>query len=274
MGSKIHEQVRERYGDFARRGGLGGCCATSCCGGNQTAQHVSTSMGYSSDELSAIPDGANLGLGCGNPVALASIQPGDTVVDLGSGGGIDCFLAARKTGPEGRVIGVDMTPEMLERARHNAGKGGYANVEFREGQIESLPLEDASVDVVLSNCVINLSPDKPRVFQEIMRVLKPGGKVFVSDLMLLRPLPWFARRSVSLYVGCVAGAMIKNDYLAAMRDAGLGEVAVLGEAAYSLDVLENDPSLARAVRLLRWVPGVAGIADSVVSVKVSAVKAG
>lgn len=273
MGTKIHEQVRARYGAFARQGGLGGCCAPPCCGGNKTAEKVGAAMGYTGEDLAAIPEGANLGLGCGNPVALAAITPGDTVVDLGSGGGIDCFLAARETGPTGRVIGVDMTPEMLARARRNAERGGYANVEFREGQIESLPVEDASVDVVISNCVVNLSPDKPRVFREIVRVLKPGGRVFISDLMLLRPLPWFARRSVSLYVGCVAGAMIKEDYLAAMRAAGLADVRVVGEAAYSLDVLENDPSLRRAVRLLRWVPGVSGIAGSVVSVKVAAAKA-
>lgn len=272
----IQEQVRERYGEFARKGGIaggGGCCGkTSCCGGNETATNIGVSMGYSADELGELPEGANLGLGCGNPVALASIQPGDTVVDLGSGAGIDCFLASKKTGPEGRVIGIDMTPDMLLKARQNAARGGYTNVEFREGTIEALPLDDNSVDVIISNCVVNLSPDKPAVFREAMRVLKPGGRVFISDLMLLRPLPWFAKRSVSLYVGCVAGAMLKTDYLAAMQGAGLRDVTVLGEASYSLDVLENDPALRRAIRLLRWIPGAAGIANSVVSVKVSATK--
>lgn len=273
----IQEQVRERYGEFARKGGIGGgasCCGkTSCCGGNDTATNIGVSMGYSADELGELPEGANLGLGCGNPVVLASIQPGDTVVDLGSGAGIDCFLASKKTGPEGRVIGIDMTPDMLLKARQNAARGGYTNVEFREGTIEALPLEDNSVDVIISNCVVNLSPDKPAVFREAMRVLKPGGRVFISDLMLLKPLPWFAKRSVSLYVGCVAGAMLKTDYLAAMQGAGLSDVKVLGEASYSLDVLENDPTLRRAIRILRWIPGAAGIADSVVSVKVSATKA-
>lgn len=264
----IQDQVRDRYGAFARKGGIGG--GGGCCCGNQTARNIGVSVGYSTDELAALPEGANLGLGCGNPVALASIRPGDTVVDLGSGAGIDCFLASKKVGESGHVIGVDMTPDMLAKARANAERGGYTNVEFREGTIEALPLEDNSVDVIISNCVVNLSPDKPAVFREAMRVLKPGGRVFISDLMLLKPLPWIARRSVSLYVGCVAGALLKSDYLAAMQGAGLTEVQVLGEAAYSLDVLENDPTLRRAIRLLRWIPGVSGIANTVVSVKVSA----
>ena len=167
-----------------------------------------------------IPEGANLGLGCGNPVALASLRPGETVLDLGSGGGIDCFLAARKVGPEGRVIGVDMTAEMIHLARENAQKSGLKNVEFRLGEIENLPLEDGSVDAVISNCVINLSTDKERVFREIYRVLKPGGRMMVSDIVLDGELPAKVKDSVAAYTGCIGGALKRDDYLAAIVKAG------------------------------------------------------
>src|SRR5439155_2783507 len=175
-------------------------------------------------DAAAIPEGADLGLGCGNPLADAGVKPGETVLDLGSGGGIDCFLAAREVGPGGHVIGVDMTPAMIERARANAVKSGVTNVEFRLGEIEHLPVADGSIDLVISNCVINLSPDKPAVFREALRALKPGGRLAVSDLVLTRPLSQQARNDVELYVGCVAGALLKDEYLDAMRSAGFGAV--------------------------------------------------
>lgn len=235
----IRTIVREKYGAIAE-GKASGCCGPatdsgSGCGcGCGSADGVLAEIGYSSEQAAAIPAGANLGLGCGNPIAYAELKPGETVLDLGSGAGIDCFLAAREVGPAGRVIGVDMTPSMIERARANATKGDFPRVEFRLGEIEHLPVADASVDAIVSNCVINLSPDKPQVFREAMRVLKPGGRVLVSDLVLLEPLAPEQRRSVELYVGCVAGASLKDDYLAMMRDAGFEGVTIVNESGYTV----------------------------------------
>jgi SAM-dependent methyltransferase len=188
---------------------------------------VSQALGYTREELRSVPQGADLGLGCGHPTALASLQPGEVVLDLGSGAGIDCFLAADKVGETGRAIGVDMTPEMIERARENARREGMDNVEFRLGEIEHLPVADASVDVVISNCVINLSPDKPQVFREAFRALRPGGRLLVSDIVLRGELPNAIRDSMESYVGCVAGASQIGDYLAAIRDAGFRDVTVV-----------------------------------------------
>jgi len=222
----MRKAVRERYGRRARD--EASCCAKSrsCCG---TQDSVSRAIGYSEQELRAVPEGADLGLGCGNPTALASLKEGQTVLDLGSGGGLDCFLAARAVGPTGRAIGVDMTAEMIERARENAGKDGIANVEFRLGEIEHLPVGDATVDVVISNCVVNLSPDKPQVFREAFRALKPGGRMFLSDIVLLKTLPEDVHESIEAYVGCVAGASMKADYLEAIAAAGFRDVDVLSE---------------------------------------------
>ncbi len=224
----IRKAVRERYGQRAKDGAS--CCAKprSCSG---TQDSASQAIGYSEEQLSAIPEGADLGLGCGNPTALASLNEGETVLDLGSGAGIDCFLAAQAIGPSGRAIGVDMTAEMVDRARKNARKNGIENVEFRLGEIEHLPVADGSVDVVISNCVVNLSPDKLQVFREAFRALKPCGRMFLSDIVLLKPLPEEVRESIEAYVGCVAGASMKADYLAAIEAAGFRDVEVLKEVA-------------------------------------------
>jgi len=235
----IVEQVRERYARVAVGKALsvfeepsGSCCAPAgataapfaCCG---TLESASLKLGYEAKALADVPEGADLGLGCGAPVERLELEPGETVLDLGSGGGIDVFLAARKVGPEGRVIGVDMTPAMLDRARANAAKGGYTNVEFREGRLEKLPVEDASVDAVTSNCVINLVPDKAAVFGEIARVLKPGGRLVISDVVLDGTLPESIEKDVYAYVGCIAGAARREDYFARLEAAGLGRVEIL-----------------------------------------------
>lgn len=214
----IRKTVADRYGQIASTGGA------SCCGPTDTAAATSDyarTIGYRDEDLADLPEGANLGLGCGSPTTIAALQPGQTVVDLGSGAGIDCFLAAQQVGPTGRVIGVDMTDPMLDKARAYANEKGFTNVEFRKGDIEQLPLDDNSVDVVISNCVINLSPDKARVFREIARVLKPGGYAAISDIVLLQPLPDAIVNDVEAYIGCVAGAEQVGDYLGHAIVAGL-----------------------------------------------------
>ncbi len=201
-----------------------GCCSGSnCCGPTPT---LSAALGYSAEEMAAVPEGANLGLGCGNPQAIAALRPGETVLDLGSGAGFDCFLAARAVGETGRVIGVDMTTEMLAKARGNAAKAGIGNAEFRLGEIEHLPVADRSVDVILSNCVINLSPDKPQVFAEAFRVLRPGGRLAISDVVALIDLPEDMRRDLALYTGCMAGASRIDEVETMLSAAGFVEVRV------------------------------------------------
>ncbi len=257
----IKTVVREKYGEIAT--GTSECgCGPSCCGGPDaaTGRKIGEYIGYSADELAAIPEGANLGLGCGNPLAHAAVQPGEVVLDLGSGAGMDAFLAAQEVGPTGRVIGVDMTPDMVDRARENARQAGRANVEFRLGEIERLPVADASVDVIISNCVINLSPDKETVFAEAFRVLRPGGRLVVSDLVLKRPLPDDVRHSVEAYVGCVAGAALHTAYLAMIRGAGFEDVRTVEERSY------GDADLFGGYEWLREA------ARSVVSAKIRAVK--
>ena len=240
--------VRERYGAIAREG-ASGC---GCGQGPVDAEAVLARIGYSADQAAAVPEGANLGLGCGNPVGHAALAPGEIVLDLGSGAGIDCFLAAREVGPAGQVIGVDMTPDMLERARTTAGRVGAGNVEFRLGEIEHLPVADASVDCVISNCVVNLSPDKTGVFREALRVLRPGGRLVVSDLVLTGPLAPELRRDVALYVGCVAGALPEAEYLQAIRDAGFARVEVLSRSGYDVgtEVLGEDSPERAAFRVV------------------------
>ena len=228
----LRERVRERYGAIADKSAPS-CCsseAESCCG-SQTDPLLESptsaeKLGYQYPDTASAPEGAEMGLGCGNPVALASIQAGETILDLGSGGGFDCFLAARQTGPKGQVIGVDMTPVMISKARQNAAKGKFDNVEFRLGEIENLPVADAVIDLILSNCVINLSPDKPRVFAEAIRVLKPGGRLAISDIVLLQELPEDLRDDFEAFTGCVAGATPVDELRELLRAAGFSDPEV------------------------------------------------
>ncbi len=275
MNEPIKERVREGYGRIAR-GQASSCCGggSSCCGGGISSRTIAERIGYSPEELEQAPEGANLGLGCGNPLALAALAEGQTVLDLGSGAGFDCFLAARAVGPTGRVIGVDMTPEMIVRARANAERAGVEHVEFRLGEIEALPVADRTIDVILSNCVINLSPDKPRVFAEAYRVLKPGGVLAVSDIVLKRPLPEALAASVSAYVGCIAGASLREDYLAFLREAGFADVEVIEETPFYAVEDSADPW----VREIREQSGLSAqelreAAQAVVSLKLRARKA-
>lgn len=240
---KIRDFVRARYGAIAEQAGAdcgcgpacctdevpaqpeadAGCCAPSCCGGEKS---YGEKLGYSAEELAAVPAGADLGLGCGNPLAIASIQPGETVLDLGSGAGFDCFLASRQLAGTGRVIGVDMTAAMISKARANAAKGGYQNVEFRLGEIEALPVADATVDLIMSNCVINLSPEKNRVFREAFRVLKPGGRLAIADIVATRPLPAAVRTKLEAIGACVGGATLRDELRAMLAAAGFTRVEI------------------------------------------------
>jgi SAM-dependent methyltransferase len=226
----VRALVREKYGAVAG----GDPCGCGCCAGPAEAEAVLAKLGYTAEQAAAIPEGANLGLGCGNPIAHAGLKSGETVLDLGSGAGIDCFLAAREVGPSGQAIGVDMTHAMLERARATAKKIGATNVEFRLGEIEHLPVADASVDAIISNCVVNLSPDKLQVFREALRVLVPGGRLVVSDLVLTRELSPEMRSHAELYAGCVAGASLEADYLRLVREAGFADVTVLERTGYDV----------------------------------------
>jgi arsenite methyltransferase len=223
---RIKNFVKNRYGQIAKKGET--CC--SCNG--VTALEQAQAIGYSLKELESIPQSAIMGLGCGNPAGLATLKKGETVLDLGSGGGIDVFLAANRVGEEGWVIGVDMTPEMIRKARTNARNAGYKNVEFRLGEIENLPVEDESVDVVISNCVINLSPDKEQVFAEAYRVLRPGGRIAVSDIVTDEELPDDIRKSFSAWAECIGGALVREKYLSAIRKAGFGRIKVLEEKVF------------------------------------------
>jgi arsenite methyltransferase len=270
---EIRKAVREGYAKVVKQSSS--CCTTaqSCCGGTELIQDISQKIGYTEEDLKAVPEEANLGLGCGNPIALASLKQGEIVLDLGSGAGFDCFLAASKVGDRGRVIGVDMTPEMIEKARENARKGSYTNVEFRLGEIEHLPIADNSVDAVISNCVINLSPDKKGVFAEAFRALKPGGRLMISDIVLLKELPAFIKDSLEAYIGCVAGAMLKDEYLKAVRAAGFRDVKIMDETAFPAKLIVSDPTAIEIIKKLEMKPERAGeVASSVMSIKISAIK--
>ncbi len=262
--------MRESYARVAEQSTS--CCSSGCC---TTAKplEIGKKIGYTEEEMQAVPSGSNLGLGCGNPIALASIREGETVLDLGSGAGFDCFLASNIVGPTGLVIGVDMTEEMVARARDNARKGGYGNVEFRSGEIEALPVEDNTIDIIISNCVINLVPDKERAFQEAFRVLKPGGRLMVSDIVLLKGLPDFVKESIQAYVGCVAGASKKDRYLDAIKSAGFEDVTVIEESVFPLDCMTNDPTGHAILESLKGsAEEIKEIEGTISSIKVSGIK--
>jgi arsenite methyltransferase len=282
----IRDQVRAGYARIAATGSWSArdvaassdCCSPAgggCCGpATFTPEQLAQAIGYSQSELAAAPEPSNMGLSCGNPTALASLRPGETVLDLGAGGGFDCFIAGSKVGPQGRVIGVDMTADMVALARRNIqsyeSQTGLRNVEFRLGEIENLPVADATVDVVISNCVLNLSPDKPRVWREIARVLKPGGRVAVSDLVLLKPLPDAVRDDLEALVGCIAGAALADDIRAQASAAGLCDIGMKAKPEY-VDALTRweDPLYRRIVAAL---PAGARPSDYVVSMDVTAVR--
>lgn len=255
--NKIQEAVRSRYAEIARTGTS--CCGgSSCCGPEGTAEAISAGLGYSEEDLALAPEGANLGLGCGNPQAIADLKPGEVVLDLGAGGGFDCFLAARAVGPTGHVIGVDMTPEMVLRARENAQKAQFANVEFRLGEIEHLPVADSSVDVIISNCVINLSPDKLAVFREAFRVLRPGGRLAVSDVVATAELPAEWREDMSLLSGCISGAAEIEELAAIIQEAGFTDIHI-------------EPKEGSRDFIREWQPGTR-LEDYVVSANIRATK--
>ncbi len=269
---KVKKLVRSRYAKVAKTNGS--CCASSvsCCSA-PTNEQVSKMIGYSEEEMNTVPEGANLGLGCGNPTALASLKEGERVLDLGSGAGFDCFLAAKKVGKLGKVIGVDMTPEMLDKARVNAKKGKYTNVEFRLGEIENLPVADSSVDVIISNCVINLAPNKKRVFEEAFRVLAPKGRLMVSDIVLLKELPKSIQKNVEAYAGCISGAIHKDKYLELMRKTGFQKVTVIDEKTYPLEYIISESTLKDIIKMENMTEEeIKQAANIVVSVKVSAIK--
>ena len=269
----IKKIVRKDYGKIAKQDNS--CCGSisSYCGNPDLAEDISRSIGYTEEELRAAPEGANLGLGCGNPTAIASLKEGETVLDLGSGAGFDCFLAAQKVGKTGRVIGVDMTPEMIERARENAKKGKYENVEFRHGEIEKLPAEDNSVDVIISNCVINLSPNKQKVFNEAYRVLKSDGRLIISDIVLVKELPDFIKNSVEAYVGCISGAVMKDKYLELIKESGFQNITVTDETSFPIELMVNDPTAQAIIKKENiTAEELEKIGNSVVSIKVTCKK--
>jgi SAM-dependent methyltransferase len=262
---EIRQNVRDSYSEVAEASNSGDCCGeqSSCCGVSSDAAIntlVSTRLGYSEGDLDSVPDGADMGLGCGNPRAIASIKPGETVLDLGSGGGFDCFLAAAETGESGRVIGVDMTPTMVSKARHNADRGNYAQVEFRLGEIEYLPVANDTVDVIISNCVINLSPDKKQVFSEAFRVLKNGGRLAISDVVASTELPQEIRDDLQLYSGCMAGASQIRELEQILADSGFTDIRIAPKDE-SKEFIKD------------WAPG-RGVEEYVVSATIEAVKPG
>ncbi len=237
----IKANVRTKYGEIAKKSSS--CCCKCSCSAPQPTEYAKK-IGYNENDLASVPAGANLGLGCGNPTALNTLKEGETVLDLGCGAGFDVFLAAKAVGKTGKVYGVDMTPEMIAKARENACKGGYTTVEFKLGEIESLPIESDMIDAVISNCVINLSPNKEQVFADAYRVLKTGGRLMVSDIVLEQPLPPQVRQSLTAYVGCIAGAILQTEYLAAMERAGFVDITIADSSPWLTDFVYSNDRLA------------------------------
>jgi arsenite methyltransferase len=264
---KVRKMVRKGYGKIAKQE------QPNCGCGCGSATNVSEQVGYTKEELSEVPKGADLNLGCGNPVALASLKEGEIVIDLGSGGGLDCFLSAKKVGEKGKVIGVDMTPEMLDRARTNLRKSKYKNIEFRLGEIENLPIADNTANVIISNCVINLSPNKQRVFNEAFRVLKPNGRLMISDMVLLKEIPEAILNNVSAYIGCISGAEKKTDYLNHIKQAGFKDVRIVEETTMPIEALISDETASQILKELKMTKEKAAeLLGAAVSLKVSAIK--
>ncbi len=261
INDNIRKTVREQYGKVAKSGGSSGCCGTesSCCSETRPdAKITSMGLGYSTTDVNQVPEGANMGLGCGNPKAIASLKQGETVLDLGSGGGFDCFLAVQEVGESGQVIGVDMTPEMVSKARENAAKAGYRNIDFRLGEIENLPVADNAVDVIISNCVINLSPEKVKVFKESFRVLKPGGRLAISDVVAMADIPEEAQKDMELFTGCLSGASLITDIETMLKDTGFSDIEIKPKDE-SKEFIKN------------WVPG-CKLEEYVVSATIEATK--
>jgi arsenite methyltransferase len=271
---EIKRAVREGYARIAKQA-TSYYASRSSCGCSEVSGEISKRLGYSDEEIRAVPPESNLGLGCGNPVALASLQEGEVVLDMGSGAGLDCFLASTRVGQRGLVIGVDMTSEMVDRARANARKGGYTNIDFRQGELENMPVADDYVDVVISNCVINLVPNKARVFKEAFRVLKPGGRLAVLDIVLQKELPEFVRRSTEAYIGCLAGAVMRDEYLDMIRLAGFKEVVVREETFFPIESLVCETVGPAGAEIPKISPDqLKEASSSVLSIKIIAIKPG
>jgi ubiquinone/menaquinone biosynthesis C-methylase UbiE len=269
---EIKRAVREGYARIAKQA-TSYYASRSCGGCADISEEICKKLGYSEEEIQAAPPESNLGLGCGNPVALASLNEGEIVLDMGAGAGFDCFLASARVGSSGKIIGVDITSEMVDKARANARKGGYSNIDFRQGDLENMPVADNYVDVVISNCVINLVPNKKMVFKEAFRVLKPGGRLAVSDVVLQKELPEFVKRSTEAYIGCLAGAIMKEEYLEIIKKVGFQEVKVVAESSFPIESLICEKAGSSIIDM----PKISAeqqrdVSDSILSIKVSAVK--
>ena len=269
---EIKRAVREGYARIAKQA-TSYYASRSCGGCADISEEICKKLGYSEEEIQAAPPESNLGLGCGNPVALATLNEGEIVLDMGAGAGFDCFLASARVGSSGKIIGVDITSEMVDKARANARKGGYSNIDFRQGDLENMPVADNYVDVVISNCVINLVPNKKMVFKEAFRVLKPGGRLAVSDVVLQKELPEFVKRSTEAYIGCLAGAIMKEEYLEIIKKVGFQEVKVVAESSFPIESLICEKAGSSIIDM----PKISAeqqrdVSDSILSIKVSAVK--
>ncbi len=272
---QIQNNVKSGYADIVKRNTKKSFLPNffQCCDRKEIATDIGKKIGYSEEELKNVPEDANLGIGCGNPTALASIKRGETILDLGSGAGFDCFLASRETGEKGKVIGVDITPEMVAKANKNAKKGNYKNVEFKIGEIENLPVESDSIDLIISNCVINLSNQKEQIFKEAFRVIKPNGRIMISDIILLNDLPDYVKNSVEGHIACLAGAVRKEDYINAITKAGFNEISIDKQAPFPIELMLNDPIAEKIVSENNLTEReIKEIANSIASISISAIK--